>query len=87
MDDAAPRPRAVADCAMPTVAGITTNLDLRRKLHGGERKTLRKWAVANGGKPFATRELALAWLKAQPGEKDPNTAPAPGSWFGFTFEY
>lgn len=72
---------------MPNVAGITTNLDARRKQHGAEKKSLRKWAVANGGKPFATRELAVAWLKAQAGEKDPNTAPAPGAWFGFTYEY
>lgn len=72
---------------MPTVAGITTNLEQRRKLHASDKKTLRKWALANGGKPFATRELALAWLKTQPGEKDPNVASAPGAWFGFTFEY
>lgn len=72
---------------MPMVAGITTNLEMRRKLHGSEKKALRKWAVANGGKPFATRELALAWLKTQGGEKDPNVAPAPGAWFGFSFEY
>lgn len=72
---------------MPNVAGITTNLDARRKQHGAEKKSLRKWAVANGGKPFATRELAVAWLKTQAGEKDPNTAPAPGAWFGFTYEY
>ncbi|MBI1946202.1 MAG: hypothetical protein HYS27_10920 [Deltaproteobacteria bacterium] len=72
---------------MPIVAGITTNLEQRRKLHAADKKTLRKWALANGGKSFATRELALAWLKAQPGEKDPNTASAPGAWFGFTFEY
>jgi hypothetical protein len=72
---------------MPTLAGITTNLELRRKQHGSEKKSMRKWQVANGGKAFATRELALTWLKAQACEKDPNVAPAPGSWFGFTFEY
>ena len=72
---------------MPVVAGITTTLDARRKLHAGEKKSLRKWQVANGGKPFGTRDLALAWLKTQAGEKDPNTATAPGQWFGFTFEY
>lgn len=68
------------------VAGITTNLDARRKHHAGERKTFRKWAVANGGKSFATRELAIAWLKTQAGEHDGNTAPAPGAWYGYTFE-
>ena len=72
---------------MPTVSGITTTLDARRKFHGSEKKTLRKWGVANGGKPFATREQALTWLKTQPGEHDPNTASAPGQWFAFTFEY
>jgi hypothetical protein len=72
---------------MAIVSGITTQLDARRKQHGTEKKTLRKWTVANGGKPFATREQALAWLKTQAGEKDPNTAPAPRQWFGFTFEY
>jgi hypothetical protein len=67
--------------------GITTNLDARRKLHGEQKKSMRAWQVQNAGKPFATREAALAWLKAQPGEHDPNTASAPGAWFGFSFDY
>lgn len=72
---------------MPKMTGVTTNLDQKRKQHTAERRNLRKWVLANGGEPFATRDLAVAWLKTQPGEKDPQTNPAPGQWFGYSFEY
>lgn len=72
---------------MARLSGITTNLDQKRKQHTGEKRNLRKWVLANGGKPFGSRELAMQWLKAQPGEHDPMMAPAPGQWFGYSFEF
>jgi hypothetical protein len=72
---------------MPRYSGVTPNLDQTRAQHQGSKKGLRKWSIANGGQPFASRDLALKWLKSQPGEHDPRAAPAPGKWFGYSFEY
>ncbi len=72
---------------MARMSGISTNVEAKRKQHSAERKNLRKWQLVNGGKAFVTRELAMAWLKAQPGEKDPFQAPSPGQWLAYTFEY
>lgn len=72
---------------MPHYSGITTKLDQARAQHQGSKKGLRKWQLANGGKPFATRQLALEWLNAQPGEHDPFAAPSPGQWYGYGFDH
>lgn len=71
---------------MPRYAGVTPSLDQTRAQHQGAKKGFRKWQIANGGKPFPSRQAALDWLKTQPGEHDPRAAPAPGQWFGYSFE-
>jgi len=71
---------------MARYSGVTTSLDKARKAHQGK-QAFRKWQLAQGGQPFPSRQAALDWLKAQPGEKDPLAAPAAGQWFGYTFEY
>jgi hypothetical protein len=71
---------------MPRYSGVTTSLDKARKLHQAK-QSFRKWQLAAGGKHFPSRQLALEWLKAQPGEHDPFAAPSAGQWFGYSFEY
>ncbi len=72
---------------MARMSGISTNVEQKRKQHSTERKNLRKWQLANAGKAFPSREAAITWLKAQPGEKDPFQAPSPGQWLAYSFEY
>jgi hypothetical protein len=62
---------------MPRYSGVTSNLDQARKQHQGDKRNMRKWLLANSGKPFASREAAVTWLKTQAGEHDPRAAPAP----------
>jgi hypothetical protein len=72
---------------MPKYSGVHTQVDKMRKQHTSTKRNLKKWLIANGGKPFASKQAALAWLKTQPGEHDPFKGSAPGQWFGYSFEY
>ncbi|MFH1808283.1 MAG: hypothetical protein ABIJ09_06055 [Pseudomonadota bacterium] len=72
---------------MPTYFGVTTQLDRMRKQHTTGKRNLRKWVVANGGAPFASRQAAQTWLKTQSGEHDPMAGSAAGQWYGYSFDY
>ncbi len=71
---------------MPRYSGITTSPERRRKEH--ERiRNVRDWRIANGGRPFATRQAAQDWEDRQPGYHDPGGPPTRGPWYGYTFTY
>lgn len=72
---------------MPTYSGITSDPDGRRQRHEAENKNVRNWRLANGGRPFSSREAAQAWEDRQPGEHHGGGASASGPWFGYSFEY
>ncbi len=71
---------------MPRYSGITTNTERRRREHERTR-AVTNWQIANGGRPFRTRQAAQDWESRQPGEHDPGGAPASGPWYGYTFTY
>ncbi len=72
---------------MPRYCGITTNLTRRRAEHEREKRNVRNWTPADGGRPFPSREAAQDWEDRQDAEHDPGGATALGPWYGYCFDY
>ena len=74
---------------MTHYSGITTDLATRKQQHQSDssKKNMRNWTVANGYKPFSSRQAAQTWEDSLPGEHYPGGAPTLAPWYGYSFDY